>query len=109
MEFFESLVNQLMTASGGNQFLTGGVAVYLMGIATYLMRSVPMAILRFLDRRFIARMQAFAASRCANRSLPIHPTANPIGAVIAKCGPGLTVFRPILTSPETNALALSYR
>ena len=56
MEFFESLVNQLMTASGGNQFLTGGVAVYLMGIATYLMRSVPMAILRFLDRRFIARM-----------------------------------------------------
>lgn len=56
MEFFESLVNQLMSASGGNQFLTGGVAVYLMGIATYLMRSVPMAILRFLDRRFIARM-----------------------------------------------------
>lgn len=56
MGFFENLVNQLMTASGGNQFLTGGVAVYLMGIATYLMRSVPMAILRFLDRRFIARM-----------------------------------------------------
>ena len=56
MEFFERLVNELMSASGGNQFLTGGVAVYLMGIATYLMRSVPMAILRFLDRRFIARM-----------------------------------------------------
>ena len=56
MEFFERIVNELMTASGGNQFLTGGIAVYLMGIATYLMRSVPMAILSFLDRRFVARM-----------------------------------------------------
>jgi hypothetical protein len=56
MEFFESLVNQLMSASGGNQFLTGSVAVYLMGIVTYLMRNVPLAILRFLDRRVIARM-----------------------------------------------------
>lgn len=56
MEFFEHLVNELMSVSGGNQFLTSTVAVYAMGLITYLMRNVPVAILRFLDRRFIAKM-----------------------------------------------------
>ena len=56
MSYLENVFSFLQTITNDNQFLTGGLAVWAMSVLTYVMRSVPLKILHWLDRRFIARM-----------------------------------------------------
>jgi len=56
MDIFQQLIQQITNLAGDNQFLSGGLAVYAMGMLTYLARRVPSALIGWFQQRFIARM-----------------------------------------------------
>lgn len=60
----QDIIQKINTLAGDNQFLGGAIGVWLLGVITYMCRSIPMSIYTFLKKQLTTTVTATSYNIC---------------------------------------------